>query len=68
MNVIVAGYILSKMTAALTLPESLLMEPAFIARAVVTAGKGFIIVPGVKWKMIYHILKNLPENLAAKLP
>ncbi len=67
-NVIVAGYIRSKMTAALTLPESLLMEPAFIARAVVTAGKGFIIVPGVKWKMIYHILKNLPENLAAKLP
>lgn len=67
-NVIVAGYIRSKMTAGLTLPESLLMEPSFIARAIVNAGNGFAIVPGFKWKIIYRILKLLPEGLAAKLP
>lgn len=67
-NVIVAGYIRSKMTAGLDLPESLLMEPSFIARAVVNAGNGFTIVPGIKWKMIYRILKALPESLAARLP
>ncbi|HEY4148931.1 MAG TPA: SDR family NAD(P)-dependent oxidoreductase, partial [Chitinophagaceae bacterium] len=67
-NVIVAGYIRSKMTAGLQLPESLLMEPSFIARAVVNAGNGFVLVPGFKWKIIYRILKLLPEGLAAKLP
>ena len=67
-NVIVAGYIRSKMTAGLKLPESLLMEPAFIARAVVNAGNAFTIVPGIKWKLIYRVLKALPERLAAKLP
>lgn len=67
-NVIVAGYIRSKMTAGLRLPESLLMEPAFIARKIVEAGNGFTIVPGFKWKIIYRILKTLPGRLAAKLP
>ncbi|QHS59966.1 SDR family NAD(P)-dependent oxidoreductase [Chitinophaga agri] len=67
-NVIVAGYIRSKMTAGLALPESLMLEPDFIARAVVEAGNGFIIVPGFKWKMIYTILKWMPEQLVAKLP
>jgi hypothetical protein len=56
------------MTAGLDLPESLLMEPSFIARAVVNAGSRFTIVPGIKWKMIYRILKTLPENLVARLP
>jgi hypothetical protein len=46
----------------------LILEPSYIARAVVGAGKGFTIVPGFKWKMIYWILKLLPEQLAAKLP
>jgi decaprenylphospho-beta-D-erythro-pentofuranosid-2-ulose 2-reductase len=67
-NVIVAGYIRSKMTAGLDLPESLLMEPSFIAQKIVDAGKGFSIVPGFKWKLIYRILKMLPESLVAKLP
>jgi len=67
-NAIVAGYIRSKLTAGLDLPESLLLEPSFVARAVVEAGNRFIIVPGWKWKIIYRILKNLPENLVAKLP
>jgi short-subunit dehydrogenase len=67
-NVIVAGYIRSKMTAGLNLPESLMLSPEFIARAVVNAGKGFVIVPGFKWKVIYWILKLLPEQLVAKLP
>ncbi|PVD52046.1 3-oxoacyl-ACP reductase [Terrimonas sp.] len=67
-NVIVAGYIQSKMTAGLDLPESLMLEPSFIAKAVVNAGRSFVIVPGFKWKMIYHILRLMPERLVAKLP
>jgi decaprenylphospho-beta-D-erythro-pentofuranosid-2-ulose 2-reductase len=67
-NAVVAGYIRSKMTAGLDLPESLLMEPAFIARKVVRAGRGFTIVPGFKWKIIYLVLKMLPESLVARLP
>lgn len=67
-NVIVAGYIRSKMTKGLNLPESLMLEPSFIANAVVNAGKRFIIVPGFKWKMIYQVLKAMPEKLVAKLP
>jgi len=67
-NVIVAGYIRSKMTAGLNLPESLMLEPSFIAGAVVNAGNTFTIVPGFKWKLIYTILKLMPEKLVAKLP
>jgi len=67
-NVIVAGYIRSKMTAGLGLPESLMLEPAFIARAVTRAGRRFTVVPGFKWKMIYWVLKLSPEQLVAKLP
>lgn len=67
-NVIVAGYIRSKMTAGLDLPEALMLEPDYIAKAVVEAGSGFIIVPGFKWKIIYTILKWMPERLVARLP
>jgi short-subunit dehydrogenase len=67
-HVIVAGYIRSKMTAGLDLPESLMLEPCFIAKAVVQTPKRFIIVPGFKWKMIYFILKIMPEKLVARLP
>jgi decaprenylphospho-beta-D-erythro-pentofuranosid-2-ulose 2-reductase len=67
-NAIVAGYIRSKMTAGLDLPESLMLEPVFIAQAVVNAPKRFTIVPGFKWKIIYNILRMLPEGLVAKLP
>jgi len=67
-NAIVAGYIRSKLTAGLDLPESLLLEPSFVAHAVVNAGKSFVIVPGWKWKIIYRILKYSPEALVAKLP
>ncbi|HLK29066.1 MAG TPA: SDR family NAD(P)-dependent oxidoreductase [Puia sp.] len=67
-NVIVAGYIRSKMVDGLNLPESLMLEPSFIAKAIVSPHRRFIIVPGFKWKLIYYILKILPENLVAKLP
>ncbi len=67
-NVIVAGYIRSKMTEGLDLTESLMLEPSFIAQAVVNAKKQLIIVPGLKWKIIYHILRVLPERIVAKLP
>ncbi len=67
-NVIVAGYIRSKMTKGLNLPESLMLEPSFIARAVVGAGGRFTIVPGFKWKIIYWVLRLLPEWVVARLP
>lgn len=67
-NVIVAGYIRSKMTAGLNLPESLLLEPEYIANETVNCSSGFIQVPGIKWKAIYHVLRILPESLVAKLP
>lgn len=67
-NVVVAGYIRSKMTAGLQLTESLMLEPGFIAKASVDAGRRFVTVPGWKWKLIYQILKRLPEGLVAKLP
>jgi short-subunit dehydrogenase len=67
-NVIVSGYIRSKMTAHLKLPENLMLESEFVADKVVHAGNGFVIVPGLKWKLIYHILRLLPEYLVARLP
>jgi decaprenylphospho-beta-D-erythro-pentofuranosid-2-ulose 2-reductase len=67
-NVVIAGYIRSKMTAGLNLPESLMLEPSFIAKAVVNAPHRFVIVPGVKWKLIYQVLRMLPETLVARLP
>lgn len=67
-NAVIAGYIRSKMTAGLDLPESLLMEPEFIAGKIVGAGNGFTVVPGWKWKIIYQILRVLPEGLVARLP
>lgn len=67
-NAVVAGYIRSKMTAGLDLPESLMLEPELIAHKVVNAGSGFTIVPSFKWKIIYWILRILPEWLVAKLP
>lgn len=67
-HVIVAGYIRSKMTTGLNLPESLMLAPSFIAKAIVHTPKRFIIVPGFKWKLIYIILKIMPEKLVARLP
>jgi hypothetical protein len=67
-NAIVAGYIRTKLSAGLDLPESLLLEPAYIARFVANAGNRFIIVPGWKWKLIYRVLRSLPESLVARLP
>ena len=67
-NAIVAGYIDTKLTAHLHLPPRLLLKPAFIANAITNAGRRFIVVPGWKWKLIYRVLKSLPESLVAKLP
>jgi short-subunit dehydrogenase len=67
-HVIVAGYIRSKMTAGLNLPESLMLEPSFIAKPVVYTPGRFIIVPGFKWKIIYNVLRLMPETLVARLP
>lgn len=67
-NVLVSGYINTKINAGLELNKNLLMEPAYVAKHIVNAGNSFTIVPNFKWKLIYFILKMLPENLVAKLP
>ena len=67
-NALVIGYIRTKINEGLQLNESLIMEPDYVAKFIVNAGSSFTIVPDFKWKMIYLILKILPESLVAKLP
>jgi len=67
-NVLVSGYINTKINAGLDLNKNLLMEPDYVAKHIVNAGDSFTIVPNFKWKLIYIILKILPESLVAKLP
>lgn len=67
-NALVIGYIRTKINEGLDLNESLIMEPKYVAKFIVNAGNSFTIVPNFKWKIIYHILRLLPENLVAKLP
>ncbi|CAD0221696.1 SDR family NAD(P)-dependent oxidoreductase [Chryseobacterium sp. JV274] len=67
-NALVIGYIRTKINEGLALNESLIMEPDYVAKYIVNAGNSFTIVPNFKWKIIYYILKLLPEGLAAKLP
>ena len=67
-NVLVSGYINTKINKGLNLNKNLLMEPAYVAKHLVNAGNSFSIVPNFKWKIIYYILKILPENLVSKLP
>ncbi|AZA88015.1 SDR family NAD(P)-dependent oxidoreductase [Chryseobacterium shandongense] len=67
-NALVIGYIRTKINEGLELNESLIMEPDYVAKFIVNAGNSFTIVPNFKWKLIYWILKMLPESLVAKLP
>jgi len=67
-NALVIGYIRTKINEGLELNESLIMEPDYVAKFIVNAGNSFTIVPNFKWKIIYFILKILPESLVAKLP
>lgn len=67
-NVLVSGYINTKINAGLELNKSLLMQPDYVAKHIVNAGNSFTIFPNWKWKIIYFILKILPESLVAKLP
>lgn len=67
-NALVIGYIRTKMNEGLQLTESLIMEPDYVAKFIVNAGNTFAIVPNFKWKLIYTILKILPESLVSKLP
>lgn len=67
-NVLVSGYINTKINEGLDLKKSLLMEPDYVAKHIINAGNSFTIVPNFKWKIIYLILKFLPESLVAKLP
>jgi short-subunit dehydrogenase len=67
-NALVIGYIRTKMNDGLELTESLMMEPEYVAKFIIDAGNSFTIVPNFKWKIIYTILRILPESLVAKLP
>jgi len=67
-NVLVSGYINTKINAGLDLNKNLLMEPDYVAKNIVNAGSSFMIVPNFKWKIIYWILKLSPEFFVAKLP
>lgn len=67
-NALVIGYIRTKINEGLQLNESLIMEPDYVAKFIANAGNSFTIVPNFKWKLIYLILKILPESLVAKLP
>ena len=67
-NVLVIGYINTKINAGLELNKNLMMEPDYVAKFIINAGKSFEIVPNWKWKIIYWILKLSPEFLVAKLP
>lgn len=67
-NVFVLGYIDSKINQGLSLNKSLIMTPVFVADKIVNVGNPFVNVPNIKWKVIYSILKLLPESLVSKLP
>jgi len=67
-NVLVIGYINTKINSGLELNKNLIMEPDYVAKYIVNAGNSFTIVPNWKWKIIYWILKLSPEFLVAKLP
>lgn len=67
-NVLVIGYINTKINAGLELNKNLIMEPDYVAKFITDAGSSFEIVPNWKWKIIYWILKLSPEFLVAKLP
>ena len=67
-NVLVSGYINTKINEGLELNKSLLMKPDYVAKHIVNAGNSFSIVPNWKWKIIYWILKLSPDFLVAKLP
>lgn len=67
-NALVIGYIDTKINQGLALNKNLIMQPDYVAKFIVNAGNSFTIVPNFKWKLIYWILKLLPENLVAKLP
>lgn len=67
-NALVIGYIDTKINQGLALNKNLIMQPDYVAKFIVNAGNSFTIVPNFKWKIIYHILKLLPESLVAKLP
>lgn len=67
-NVLVIGYINTKINEGLDLNKNLIMQPHYVAKYIVNAGHSFAIVPNWKWKIIYQILKVLPESLVSKLP
>ncbi|MDN5627720.1 MAG: SDR family NAD(P)-dependent oxidoreductase [Weeksellaceae bacterium] len=67
-NVLVIGYINTKINAGLELNKSLIMEPDYVAKFIINAGNSFEIVPNWKWKIIYWILKLSAEFFVSKLP
>ncbi len=66
-NAVAPGFIKTKMTAHLPLNEGLALSAEEVAKTIVGAGKKFLIVPGVKWKIIYRMVMMLPEKMLAKI-
>lgn len=67
-NVMILGYINTKINRGLKLNKNLMMEPDYVAQCIVNVKKSFVTVPNWKWKIIYWILKLSPEFLVSKLP
>lgn len=67
-NAFTLGYIRTKINEGLKLNQTLMMEPHYVAKQIVNAGSSFNHVPDFKWKLIYRILKILPEGLVKRMP
>lgn len=67
-NVLVIGYINTKINKGLDLNKHLIMQPGYVAKHIVDAGNLFKIIPNWKWKIIHLILKWSPEFFVSKLP
>ena len=67
-NVMVIGYINTKINKGLDLNKNLMMEPDYVAKYVINAGRKFEIIPNWKWKVIYNVVKFSPEFIVSKLP
>ena len=67
-NIFVLGYIDSKINKGLVLNQSLMMTPQYVAKSIKNVGHQFRHIPNWKWKIIYQMIRLLPENILAKLP
>ncbi len=67
-NTFVLGYIKTKINDGLRLNKSLMMEPQFVANIIVNTRKSGTLIPDMRWKLIYLLVRFLPKSILAKLP